>query len=60
MLYSLARLLQFVGLVLLPIALAGNVAEPDRVDLRTMLMLAGAGIGVFALGWLLQQAVRSK
>ena len=58
MLYRLARLLQLVGLLLLPIAMAGNIAE--RLDLRAMLVLAGIGVGVFALGWLLQQGVRPK
>ncbi len=56
MLYTLARLLQFAGLVLLPVAMAGNVAE--KLDLRQMLTLAGVGVLLFFLGWLLQQATR--
>jgi len=58
MLYTLARLLQFAGLLVLPVAMAGNIAE--SLDLREMLMLAGIGIGLFAAGWLLQQATRPK
>ncbi len=58
MLYRIARVLQLLGLLLLPVAMAGNIAE--RLDLRAMLELAGIGIGVFALGWLLQQAVKPK
>jgi hypothetical protein len=58
MLYSVARILQFVGLILLPVAMAGNIE--GSLDLRQMLMLAGVGIGVFILGWLLQQAARPK
>jgi hypothetical protein len=58
MVYRLGRLLQLMGLVLLPIAMAGNIAE--RLDLRAMLTLAGIGVGVFALGWLLQQTARPK
>jgi hypothetical protein len=58
MLYTLARLLQLAGLILLPVAMAGNLAE--SLDLRQMLLLAGAGVGLFVLGWLLQQATRPK
>jgi hypothetical protein len=58
MLYRLGRALQLIGLILLPVAMAGNVA--NDLDLRQMLTLAGAGIAVFALGWLLQQAGGTK
>jgi uncharacterized membrane protein YGL010W len=58
MLYTLARLLQFAGLLVLPVAMAGNIAE--SLDLRQMLMLAGIGVGLFAIGWLLQQVTRPK
>ena len=58
MLHTLARLLQFAGLLILPVAMAGNIAE--SLDLRQMLTLAGIGIGLFATGWLLQQATRPK
>jgi hypothetical protein len=56
MLYKLGRLLQLVGLILLPVAIAGNLVPDAPVDLRGVLMLTGVGVGVFALGWLLQQA----
>jgi hypothetical protein len=58
MLYTLARLMQFAGLLILPVAMAGQVE--GRLDLREMLTLTGVGIGVFFLGWLLQQAKRPK
>jgi hypothetical protein len=54
MLYKAGRFLQFAGLVILPVAMAGNAAE--KLDLKQMLFLCLAGILVFALGWLLQQA----
>lgn len=57
-LYRIGRLLQLGGLILLPVAIAGNVADPERVDLRQSLTLSGAGMMVFFLGWLLQQASR--
>jgi hypothetical protein len=64
MMYGLARLLQLVGLVLVPLAVAGNLAEiagaENRLDLRASLVMAGIGIGLFYLGWLLQQRVKPK
>jgi hypothetical protein len=58
MVYQIARLLQLAGLILLPVAMAGNVAE--RLDLREMLTVAGIGVGLFAVGWLLQQTGKPK
>ena len=57
MLYGLARLLQLAGLILVPVALAGNMAD-ERLSLKQMLLLSAAGVAVFVVGWLLQQAVR--
>lgn len=54
MLYKLGRFLQFLGLVILPVAIAGNLAE--KMDLKQSLTLSGVGVGVFFLGWLLQQS----
>ncbi|MCS6849715.1 MAG: hypothetical protein NZ700_00930 [Gemmataceae bacterium] len=55
MLYLLGRLLQIVGLILLPVGVAGNLARPEEVTLAVSLGIAGVGVAVFALGWLLQQ-----
>jgi hypothetical protein len=56
--YRLGRFLQFVGLfVILPLAMAGNMM--DRIDVKEMLLLAGTGVGVFYVGWLIQQSGRS-
>jgi hypothetical protein len=62
LLYKLGRLLQVVGMVLLPLAVAGNLVpeEAHRLDLRTSLTLSGIGVAVFGLGWLLQQAGRPQ
>ena len=59
MLYGLARLLQFAGLIILPIAMAGNMAN-ERLSLKESLLLSAVGIAVFLVGWLLQQAVRPE
>lgn len=58
MLYGLSRVLQLVGLFILPFAISGNVA--DRLNLRESLALSSVGIFIFFLGWLLQQATRPK
>ena len=60
LLYKLGRLLQLVGMILLPLAVAGNLVpeEAHRIDLRTSLALSAVGVAVFAVGWLLQQAGR--
>jgi len=54
MLYKLGRVLQFIGLAILPIAMAGELTH--RLALKDMLVLAAAGILVFFVGWLLQQS----
>jgi len=58
--YRLARLLQLIGMILLPVAIAGNLSpenNPYHLDLKPSLTLSSIGIGVFVLGWLLQQSV---
>ncbi len=57
MLYSLARLLQLAGLIILPVAIAGNMAD-ERLSLKQSLMLSAVGVVVFVIGWLLQQGTR--
>ena len=56
MLYKVARFLQFAGLIILPFAISGNVAE--KLDLKQSLILSGIGVGIFGLGWLLQQTTK--
>ena len=58
MLYSTARVLQFIGLVILPVAISGNVAGP--LTLSQSLTLSSVGLGIFIVGWLLQQVTRPK
>jgi hypothetical protein len=58
MAYKLGRLLQFVGLMVLPVAIAGNVARPEAFGLWYSLGLSAVGVGLFSLGWWLQQAAR--
>jgi hypothetical protein len=56
MLYRIGRLLQLAGMIILPIAIAGEVAE--RLSLKESLTLSTVGIAVFTVGWLLQQSKR--
>ena len=58
MAYRLARFLQFLGLVILPVAIAGNVAE--QLNLRQSLSLSAAGMLVFFVGWLVQEGTRRR
>jgi hypothetical protein len=64
MLYKLGRLLQFAGLVILPVAISGNVAkrsdgEPFLSEPQ-FLGLAAIGVLVFVMGWLIQQVGRPR
>ena len=58
MLYKLGRFLQITGMILLPVGIAGNLARPDEVDLRTSLTISAIGIIVFGAGYFLQQMGR--
>jgi hypothetical protein len=60
MLYKLGRFLQVVGMIVVPVAVAGNIAPGPPLDLRQSLMLSAAGVGVFLVGYLLQQAARPR
>lgn len=60
MLYRLGRLLQLAGMIMLPLAIAGNLAPENPLELRTSLMLSGIGIVVFIVGWLIQQAGKAE
>jgi hypothetical protein len=61
-LYRLARFLQVLGMLIVPLALAGNLAQaagaPINLDVKQMLMLAGLGILIFYIGHALQQRTR--
>jgi hypothetical protein len=56
MLYRIARVMQLAGLIILPIAISGNVA--NKLDLRESLSLSAVGGVIFVIGWALQQFVK--
>lgn len=55
MLYKIGRFLQLLGLLILPVGVAGNLARPEEVSVKATLMIAMGGVGVFYLGRLLQK-----
>lgn len=55
MAYKLGRLLQLLGLLILPIGVSGNLARPDDISVKSSLMIAAVGAVIFYLGWLIQQ-----
>ncbi len=55
---ALGRMLQLTGLLILPVAIAGEVLQ--RLDLKQSLTLSGLGILTFLAGWLLQQTSRPR
>jgi hypothetical protein len=58
MVYKFGRVLQLLGLILLPLAIAGNLSPERPTDLRTSLSLSALGIIVFGFGYLFQQIGR--
>jgi predicted acyltransferase len=58
--YKLGRLLQVVGLILLPLAMAGNLVPDAPVSLRNMLALMALGVVIFFVGWKMQQIGKGK
>ncbi len=60
MLYKLGRVLQVTGMIVLPVGMVGNIVRPEQVTVQDSLVIAGIGIAVFALGWLLQQVGRPR
>jgi hypothetical protein len=56
--YRIARFLQLAGLIVLPVAISGNVA--DKLDLKESLTLSTVGCLVFFCGWILQQTCRPQ
>jgi hypothetical protein len=62
MLYRLARALQVIGMLIVPLAIAGNLAEAAgakfSLDVKEMLLMAALGVIIFYIGRSLQQKVQ--
>jgi hypothetical protein len=50
----IARALQLIGLLVLPIGIAGNIHDPTRVTEGVMLGLTAVGGLIFYVGWSIQ------
>jgi len=59
MLYNIGRFLQLLGLLILPLAIAGNIVN-EQLSLKESLVMSSVGILAFSVGWLLQQARRQE
>ena len=59
-LYKVGRVLQLAGMIILPLAIAGNLSPQNTLNLKESLMLSGTGVVVFTVGWFLQQAGRPE
>ncbi len=53
MLYKVGRTLQLLGMILLPVAMAGEVE--GSMSLGRMLTWASVGVVLFMLGWMMTQ-----
>jgi hypothetical protein len=53
--YKLGRMLQLLGMLILPIGIAGNLARPEQFKESFTLQMAMIGIAVFFVGWLVQK-----
>jgi hypothetical protein len=58
--YKIGRFLQIVGMIMLPMAMAGNLVPDAPVTPGTMLVLTAIGCGIFYLGWVLQGSDKGK
>ena len=54
--YHLGRLLQLVGMIVLPVSLSGEVA--GHLTLGDSLKLSTLGIVIFIVGWLVQRGAK--
>lgn len=58
MFYKLGRFLQIVAMILLPLAIAGNLSPERPLTLGQSLTLSALGVIVFGVGYLIQQMGR--
>jgi hypothetical protein len=54
--YKIGRFLQLLGLILLPVGMAGNLAQPKEISPGIVLITLVTGAAIFTIGYLLQQS----
>jgi hypothetical protein len=52
--------MQVVGMIMLPLAMAGNLAPGSHQTVGQMMWLTAVGIAVFAAGYVIQQYARPR
>ena len=57
LMYTLARILQTVGLVIPPMAILSQLSNPEEFGTGEMLKFLLMAVGIFLLGYLLQRFV---
>ena len=57
-LYLTGRAMQVIGMILLPLAMAGNLAPESPQSVGTMMWMCALGVAVFLAGHVLQQHAR--
>lgn len=55
--YTLARMLQMIGLAIPPLAIISQLNDPDNFGTGEMLKFLLMAVGIFLLGYLLQRYV---
>jgi hypothetical protein len=60
MLHQTGRFLQVIGLLLLPLGMAGNLARPEEYGPQSMLITMAIGCVIFTIGYLLQRTGRPR
>ena len=60
MVFKIGRFLQVAGMLILPVGMVGNIVRPEHITVQHSLTIAGVGLVVFGLGWVLQQLGRSQ
>jgi hypothetical protein len=60
LLYKVGRFLQVFGMIVVPVGIAGNMADPQRISLGLSLGIAACGMLIFTVGYMLQQAGKPK
>jgi len=58
--HKIGRFLQLVGLILLPVGMAGNLARPEDFGTTSLFVMLMVGGCVFTVGYLLQQTARPR
>ena len=53
--YTLARILQMIGLAIPPLAIVSQLADSENFGTGRMLMFLLMAVGIFLLGYLLQR-----